>query len=107
VINRSSSTTGSVTVFRPATAPELLSSLINTVLALNSQAGIANSFDAKLQAVMAAIDDANGGNSGSAINVLYAFLNAVEAQRGKSLSDAVADYLVLAAEQIIAVLSQS
>lgn len=107
VINRSSSTTGSVTVFRPATAAELLSSLINTVLTLNVRAGIANSLDAKLQAVMAALDDANGGNSGSAINVLYAFLNAVEAQRGKSLSDAVADDLVLVAEQIIAVLSQS
>jgi hypothetical protein len=40
----------------------LLASLIPEVIALNIRAGIANSFDAKLGAVMAATDDTRQGN---------------------------------------------
>jgi hypothetical protein len=70
---------------------------------LNLSAGIANSVDAKLQAVIRDIDDSRENND-AAINVMYAFINEVRAQLGKRLNDAQADYLISAAEKIIVAL---
>ena len=78
----------------------LLSTLINDVISLNVRAGIANSFDHKLSAVMAAIDDARQQNQAAAVNGLSAFINAVQAQSGKELTKAQADSLILLAERI-------
>ena len=84
----------------------LLSALIGDVVALNLKAGISNSFDAKLDAALAAIDDQKAQNDGAAVNAMYAFINAVQAQRGKSLTDMQADSLMSSAQAVIALLDR-
>ena len=54
-----------------------------------------------LDAVVRALDDLNQNNDVAAINSLEAFINEVEAQRGKKISDAEADALIALAKQII------
>ena len=71
------------------------------VIDLNLQQGIANSLDAKLQTVEQALADLNENNDIAAINALGAFINAVEAQRGKKISEQDADELIAAVQAII------
>lgn len=80
----------------------LLSDLMADLIGMNLQAGIANSLDAKLNAAFNALDDLNENNDVAALNSLYALINAVEAQRGRKLTDAQADSLVAAAQAVIA-----
>ena len=49
--------------------------------------------------------DANFNNDGAACNSLAAFINAVEAQRGKKITNAQADQLIGSAQQIEAMLN--
>ena len=84
--------------------PERLTNLVAVVIGMNLQAGIENSFDAKLDTVMDALDGMNSNNDIAARNAMYAFISAAEAQRGKELADAQADELVALAQQIIAVI---
>ena len=79
-----------------------IADLIEKILALNVANGIANSLDSKLQAVMAALDDMNENNDVAAIQGLQAFINAVEAQRGKMIPEIDADLCIAAAEELIA-----
>jgi len=60
--------------------------------------------DTKLEVVQEALLAANSESRNDAIHKLGAFINAVEAQRGKKLTDAQADLLVDRAEFIISVL---
>ncbi|MDA7640574.1 hypothetical protein N8787_02960 [Opitutaceae bacterium] len=84
---------------------ELLGDLAADVSELNANKGIINSLDKKLEHVEAALTDAKQNNDYSAINVLmYAFMNAVNAQRGGHLSESEADNLILRAEEIVLVL---
>ncbi|MHC4193975.1 MAG: FIMAH domain-containing protein, partial [Planctomycetota bacterium] len=69
--------------------------------------GISNSLDAKLDAVLRALDDANENNDIAAINALEAFINAVEGQRGDKISTEDADALIATAQEAIAALSSS
>ncbi|MEJ2750605.1 MAG: NosD domain-containing protein [Anaerolineae bacterium] len=78
--------------------------LIGDAATLNLQQGINNSLDAKLDAALKALDDVNQNNNVAAINALYAFINAVEAQSGNKISEEDADGLIAAAEVIIAML---
>ncbi len=84
---------------------DLVVDLIDTVLALNLQQGIANGLDAKLDAVFQALGDLNENNDVAAVNALQAFINAVEAQSGKHIpvEDAIA--LIAAAQEIIDLLT--
>jgi hypothetical protein len=91
-----------VTVLTPE---EALQDLIDTVESFNLQQGIENSLDAKLDAALQALEDLNDNNDVAAINVLEAFINAVEAQRGNKLTDAQADELVEKAQAVINSLS--
>ena len=75
--------------------------LVEQVLALNIDNGISNSLDAKLSAALSAIDDMNAGNDVAAINSLMAFINAVEAQRGKKIEEGDACDLIQSADAII------
>ncbi|UCE18252.1 MAG: right-handed parallel beta-helix repeat-containing protein [Gemmatimonadota bacterium] len=93
-----------VTVLTPA---EACVDLISTVESMNLQQGIENGLDAKLEAVQDALVAANAGVRSDAINKLEAFINAVEAQRGKQLTDEQADELVDYANRIIANLGGS
>jgi hypothetical protein len=72
---------------------------------LNLQQGIDNSLDAKLEAAKKALEDLNENNDGAAINSLQAFINAVEAQRGKALTEEQADMLIEMVQRIIDSLS--
>ena len=90
-----------VTVITPA---EAIYGLIGIVEDMNLQQGIANSLDAKLEAVQDALVAANAGVREDAVNKLEAFINSVEAQRGKALTDSQADELVIYAGLIIAAL---
>ena len=75
--------------------------LADMVINLNLQSGIENSLDTKLDSALKAIDDLNENNDVAAINSLQAFINAVEAQRGKKITNEQADELIAAAQQII------
>lgn len=83
------------------TPQEQLVNLVGEVLSLNLHQGINNSLDAKLDAAMKALDDLNSKNDISAVNSLQAFINAVEAQRGKEITESDADALIAAAQEII------
>ena len=91
----------------PIDPKELLSQLVTDVIALNLQRGISNSFDAKLGAVMAALDDDRNENSPAAINAMYAFVNAVNAQRTSHLTDQQAELLISSAEGVIDALTDT
>lgn len=80
---------------------ELVEKLVETVISLNVRHGISNSLDAKLDTVMACLDDMNESNDAAAVNSLYAFINAVEAQRGKAILNEDADALIAKALSII------
>ena len=89
-----------------ASPEELVSDLISSVVNLNLQSGIGNALDSKLQNALDALDRAQAGDTASAVGILHAFIQSVEAQRGKSLTDAQADELVASAQAIIDALSQ-
>ena len=92
-------------VYTPPLGPsDEINELIATVISLDIQKGISTSLDAKLDTVLQAIDDVNQNNDIAAINSLNAFINAVEAQRDKKITDAEADDLIEAAQGIIALL---
>jgi len=83
-------------------SPQMLTKqLITQVEGLNLQQGIDNSLDAKLDAVVRALDDLNQNNDVAAINSLESFINAIEAQRGNKIPEADADALIATAQQII------
>jgi len=86
------------------TAAQAIQQLAGVVASYNLQQGIANSLDAKLQNTLDALNAANAGQRQDAANKLLAFINAVEAQRGKQLTSAQADALVSMAMRILAVL---
>jgi len=77
-----------------------IENLALTVIAMNLQNGIANSLDSKLDAAINALIDANFNNGGAACNSLAAFISAVEAQRGKKITNTQADQLIASAQQI-------
>jgi hypothetical protein len=88
--------------FTPASADPVsaIEDLAVTVAALNLQNGIENSLDSKLDAALNAFVDASFSNDAAACNSLSAFINAVEAQRTKHITDAQADQLIAAAHEI-------
>lgn len=86
------------------TLPEAITSFSSLVASYNIQQGIGSSLDAKLQNAQAALVAANAGKRQDAANRLLAFINAIEAQRGKELTNAQADELEAWARRILAVL---
>jgi hypothetical protein len=97
------SATGTVTPFPDPKG--MIELLIADVATINDAQGIVNSLDAKLNVAFDALDDANASNDASAVSKLEAFINEVEAQRGKKITDAQATALVTDAEAIIAALA--
>ena len=86
-------------------SPEaLLENLISAVIGMNIESGIGNALDGKLQNALAALDRAQAGDTASASGILHAFIQSVEAQRGKKLTQAQANELVDAARAVIAAL---
>jgi hypothetical protein len=84
---------------------ELIAQLLEEIGELELPSGIENSLMAKLEAALGAMEDENENNDAAAINTLGAFINALEAQSGKKISEADADALIAVAQQIIDILS--
>jgi parallel beta-helix repeat protein len=75
--------------------------LIDLVESMNLQQGIDNSLDAKLTSALDALEALNADKRNDAINKINAFINEVEAQREKKLTNEQADLLIAAAQEII------
>ncbi|MDH4203213.1 MAG: DUF3466 family protein [Phycisphaerae bacterium] len=75
--------------------------LAGDIIELVQHKGIANSLLAKLDAARKKLEDGNKNNDGAAAGSLRAFIHAVNAQRGKKISEDDADSLITVAEQII------
>lgn len=84
---------------------ELLDILAQDIIDLGLHQGIENSLLVKLDTALQKLEDDNQNNDVAAINSLQAFINAVEAQRGKKIPEEDADDLIAAALQIINLLS--
>ncbi len=86
--------------FEPS-AETLTNSLLEVVQGLGLSAGTEQSLVSSLDAALAILGDGVAANDSAAIASLEAFINKVEAQRGKKLSDQEADALVAWAETAI------
>ena len=93
--------TATVTVQTPVQAISSLSALI---AADNIKSGVASALNDKLKNVLASLQAANAKLRQDAPNKLSAFINAVEAQRGKGITSAQADELEALARRILATL---
>ena len=80
---------------------EALGEIVETVIAFDLPHGLTNSLLAKLNKALA---DIEAGNFEDALAKLNAFINQVQAQRGKKLTEAEADELIAQAEALIALL---
>jgi hypothetical protein len=79
----------------------LVTQLIDHVVSLTLPHGIENSLTAKLNAAVLILGDIQEANDHAAASMLGAFINLVEAQRGKHIPDLDADELIGAAQAII------
>ena len=91
--------------FNTLSADNRIVALINSVISLNLKKGIANALDAKLSNSLKALEDTNVNNNVAAVNMLYAFIANVEAQRGAHIDNIEADALVIEAQSIIDLLN--
>jgi hypothetical protein len=83
----------------------LLEKLSDKIDAMNLPKGTVNNLLTKLNHAIQLLEDNNENNDTAAINSLEAFINAVDAQRGKKISEVDADSLITAAQEIIELLS--
>ena len=90
--------------FAPEPVTLLQLAMIPHVVNLGLPVGIENSFLTKLDTALISV---NAGRNRNAANSLKAFVNKVEAQRGKKISDVDADGLVSDAEATIVLLRAS
>jgi hypothetical protein len=89
-----------ISYIEPTPAMRIMA-LAEKVAKLNTKKGIANAMDSKLDNAYQALDDSNQKNDGAAANTMQAFINSVDAQRGKEITDIEADSLNAAAQEII------
>ena len=82
--------------------PEPITLLADDVIEFVRHEGIGNSLLAKIDTAIGILEDENDKNDKAAVNSLEAFINAVEAQSGKKISEEDADDLIALAQQIIA-----
>jgi hypothetical protein len=85
-------------VITPAEASQ---NLIDKVVSLNLQQGIENGLAGKLESAKEKLEDGNTKNNRAAIGELQDFLDQVDAQRGKKITDTDADALIADAQAII------
>jgi hypothetical protein len=83
------------------TPADLVRQLISNVESMPIDHGVRNALEAKLNAALSSFTEDNGDSQHHGINTLNAFINSVEAQRGKELSDADADFLIDSATTFI------
>jgi len=100
--NYVSGTSGSCEPFTVQTPPQSTSSLTSLVNSMNLPGGTANSLVSKLSAALSSI---NRGNDNAAVNQLNAFINEVNAQTGKAITQSQAQTLTYDARAVITALS--
>jgi hypothetical protein len=83
---------------------DLLIELSESIDAMNLHKGTANSLKAKLNAALRLLEDDNENNDVAAVNLLEAFINAIQAQYDKKIPAAEADILIEIAQEIIGLL---
>jgi hypothetical protein len=94
---------GYASYVRTALTPvALLQQVIRNLLELQLESGTETSLQAKLDAAIKKLSDANPNNDVAAIDQLHAFVNQVEALSGHKISEEDADDLISAAQQVIA-----
>ena len=84
--------------FGPADPQEATENLVTQVTDLDLPSGTENSLNSSLDAASKSLAK---GNDAAAVNQLEAFINKVQAQRGKKISEEAADTLISAAQAII------
>lgn len=84
---------------------QLLDILAQDIIDLELKQGIENSLLVKLDTALQKLEDDNKNDDVAAINSLQAFINAVNAQRGKKISEEDANDLIGTVQQIIEILS--
>ncbi len=94
------SNSGSAYVFVPDPV-KLITDLIQNVIDLNLPNGLKNGLTAKLDAAKDKLEDGNPNNDHVAVNKLNDFIDQVEGQRGKKITEADADELIGDAQLII------
>ena len=95
------------TIAEPEEPLEMLAELGEMVEELGLSKGIENSLLAKVEAAIGVLEDDNEKNDGAAVNVLGAFINAVEAQTGKKIPELQAAALIAEAAVIIEALEDA
>jgi hypothetical protein len=85
------------------TPQQMIENLVETIQAYNPrlQQGIENSLLSKLNNALAALDEEH---TAGARGLVEAFINEVQAERGKKISEVRADELIAAANEILAAL---
>ena len=97
-----------VTFYITAATPEsLVRNLLESVASLDLAAGLGNALSSKLQNALDALASGTPGSKVSAIGMLNAFINSIEAQTGKRISPEQAEELVSQAESLISKLETS
>ncbi len=90
-------------LMEPFVSGYTIESVIEDIEEMGLNEGIENSLISKLENAQKSLDK---GQDNAAVNQLNAFINEVEAQRGKKLTDAQADELIAAAQSIMGNISQ-
>jgi hypothetical protein len=83
------------------TPTDLLNDLRSDLESLELDRGVRNALDARLQGALQSLTSDNANTRQDGINKLNAFISYVDAQRGKKIGDADADFLIDAATTII------
>jgi tripartite motif-containing protein 71 len=97
--------TNNVTPPPPDTPEVLLSNLIEEVSGMGEANWVKSSLTPKLEAAHKVLTDDNTRNDVAAVNALKAFINSVEAQRGKKIAQGDAGTLIADAQKIMEALS--
>jgi len=92
-------------VVETLTPSEVVADIVEQVVDFDVNGRIEGSLIAKLQTARRALDNDRKNSRTIAVNSLDAFINAVEAQRSKKISEAEADVIIVLAQEIIAALS--
>jgi len=95
---------GQVAITPALSVEDLIADLIAQIQAMNISGGVGNALMSKLENALA---NFQAGDTQGALGLLNAFIQQVEAQRGKKLTNAEADQLVAGAQALIDAINAS
>ncbi|MHC4467648.1 MAG: hypothetical protein ACYSYW_14025, partial [Planctomycetota bacterium] len=80
---------------------DMVNNIIENIALLNLPTSTKQSLMTSLNTSVKVLRDSNPNNDGAAINTLQAFINKIEAQRGKRITEVIADALIAEAKAIV------